>query len=53
MDPIILIVSERELKLIAAMRKVVSQDDKYKVTITTKNDSINRVITEYSDTFEV
>ena len=46
-------LTDQEFDLIAAMRKVVSQDDKYEVHVITRNHPDEYVITEYTDTFEV
>ena len=46
-------LTDQEFDLIAAMRKVVSQDDKYEVHVITRNHPDEYVITEYIDIFEV
>jgi len=43
----------QQLQEIIDTTRSLSQNNKYDVTITTKIDSINRTIIEYSDTFEV
>lgn len=46
-------LSRKEFNLIMAMRKVVSQDNKYEVHVITRNHPTGYIITEYHDTFEV
>jgi hypothetical protein len=46
-------LSRKEFNLIMAMRKVVSQDNKYEVHVITRNQPTGYIITEYHDTFEV
>ena len=52
MNPIPTFLSEKEFDLIYAMRRIVSQDNKYEVSITTKNYPTGYMVTEYNDTFE-
>jgi hypothetical protein len=46
-------LSRKEFNLIMAMRKVVSQDNKYEVHVIIRNHPTGYIITEYHDTFEV
>ena len=47
------VLSKQEFNLIMAMRKVISQDNKYEVNVITRSHPSEYVITEYHDIFEV
>lgn len=53
-DPIVttmMSITEKEINLIAAMRSVVSQTNKYEVHVITENYLGRHIVTEYYDTF--